>query len=282
MMNIVQGTLEWKALRRTKITATDAAVVLGVSPWKTPLTLWEEKTNGTESTFVSPRMQRGLDLEPMARDYFFQEIRIEMFPKVVISPEIDWAMASMDGVSINGQHALEIKCPGYVDHASALDGKIPDKYFPQLQHQMFVCQLESIFYLSFDGFSGKIIELKRDDKYIENMLTEEEEFYFYIKNHLPPPCKDKDYIKKDDEEWNKAVIEYINDFNEKKRLEDRLEQKRQWLIAQAGDLNVMGAGIKLSKCTRKGTVDYAKIPQLNGIDLEPYRKESVVTWTIRT
>lgn len=30
----------------------------------------------------------------------------------------------------------------------------------------------------------------------------------------------------------------------------------------------------------KGQVDYSKIPQLSGIDLEPYRKKMIVSWRI--
>ena len=38
-----QGTPEWLALRKTKITATDACVIMGSSRWKTKTQLYREK-----------------------------------------------------------------------------------------------------------------------------------------------------------------------------------------------------------------------------------------------
>jgi len=32
--------------------------------------------------------------------------------------------------------------------------------------------------------------------------------------------------------------------------------------------------------TRKGNVDYSKIPELNGVDLDDYRKKNVVSWKL--
>jgi len=36
-----------------------------------------------------------------------------------------------------------------------------------------------------------------------------------------------------------------------------------------------GGGVELLRSSRKGAVDYAKIPELRGIALEPYRKPPV-------
>ena len=41
-----------------------------------------------------------------------------------------------------------------------------------------------------------------------------------------------------------------------------------------------GCGISVVKTERKGSVEYAKIPELKGIDLEPYRKKSSVVTTV--
>src|SRR5208337_1949303 len=130
-----QGSQEWLDLRKTKITATDAPAIMGVSPWKTKIKCYKEKIGEIENVVKSERMQRGLDLEPIARELFTIRTGIEMFPRVVVR---DWAMASLDGLSIMGHKILEIKCPGPKDHELALCGKIPEYYFPQLQHQMMV------------------------------------------------------------------------------------------------------------------------------------------------
>lgn len=175
-----QGSPEWLKLRRSKVTASDACIIMG-SPYKTKARLYEEKTLEIE-TFVSSRMQRGLDLEPIARDLFTLKTGIEMIPRVSVK---DWAMASLDGISSRNE-ILEIKCPGEKDHSIALSGKIPEHYIAQLQHEMYVFDSEKVYYFSFDGFDGVVVEVNRDEDYIKKMLVEEWKFYECLMNRKPP------------------------------------------------------------------------------------------------
>lgn len=41
-----------------------------------------------------------------------------------------------------------------------------------------------------------------------------------------------------------------------------------------------GGGFVYDYSIRKGTIDYTAIPELNGVDLEQYRKESVEVWKL--
>lgn len=43
-LNLLQNTQEWEKFRLQKIGASDAPIIMGVSPWKTPFQLWLEKT----------------------------------------------------------------------------------------------------------------------------------------------------------------------------------------------------------------------------------------------
>src|SRR3954468_9459359 len=113
----IQGTPEWHHLRKTKITATDAVVIMDMSPWKTRLQLYHEKLSSDIQKPANFAMQRGVDLEPIARSLFTIQTGIEVQPKVIIK---NWAMASLDGISSCGKHVVEIKCPGQKDHSLAL------------------------------------------------------------------------------------------------------------------------------------------------------------------
>lgn len=179
---IIQGSDQWLELRRTKITASDAAVIMGLSPWKNKIQLYYDKKNKIESNKTSA-MQRGIDLEPIARDLYEIKTGIEVIPKVILK---DWAMASLDGMSVCGNHIVEIKCPGKKDHDLALQGKIPEYYYPQLQHQMYVCNLSTVDYFSFDGFDGVIVNIKRDHEFIARMIIAELEFYECLMNCIEP------------------------------------------------------------------------------------------------
>ena len=146
---MLQQTKEWHELRKTKIGASDAPVIVGVNPWKTSYQLWEEKLGLRQPKAKTAAMERGLLMEEEARQEFMKHTGIEVAPKVLVSEDIPWMMASLDGISTDGKHLVEIKCPGNDDHQLALDGVIPEKYKPQLIHQMIVANVETIFYFSY-------------------------------------------------------------------------------------------------------------------------------------
>lgn len=276
LIRLEQGSPEWHALRKTKITATDAVVIMGASPWKTRTQLYNEKLSPTEELTTNERMQRGIDLEPVARDLFNLTTGNKMVPKVAVK---GWAMASLDGMN-DWDEVLEIKCPGEKAHATALSGKVPDYYYPQLQHQMYVCNAQKVFYYSFDGFDGVTVEVKRDDAYIEKMVEEELKFYECLISKTPPEQSETEYVERMDEEWNTWATQWMSVTSQMKHLEKEEEELRKQLITLSGASNARGAGIALCQVQRKGTVDYAKIPQLKGLDLEQYRKAPSNSWRI--
>src|SRR5690606_15712460 len=181
-----QQTKEWHELRRRKIGASDAPVIIGVSPWKTPLQLWEEKLGFREQPQRNSYMDRGIAMEEPARMAFIEHTGIAVNPIVKISSQFDFMMASMDGLSNDEKTGVEIKCPGQNDHTLASMGIIPDKYIPQLQHQMFVCELETMYYYSFDGQDGVLLKVMRDEQYLSNLIEHEKEFYERMVNLEPP------------------------------------------------------------------------------------------------
>lgn len=183
ILDLEQGCEEWFQLRKTKITATDAPVIMGASPWKTIDELYCEKTSDTPNGKPNDRMKRGTDLEPVARELFAIQTGLEIYPKVVVK---DWCMASMDGLSPCCKYAVEIKCPSEKAHEIAVCGEVPTYYYPQLQHQIWVCDLDMIYYYSFDGIDGVIVEVQRNEEYIENMIKEERKFYECILDRRSP------------------------------------------------------------------------------------------------
>lgn len=277
ILDIQQGCPEWHALRKTKITATDSCVIMGVSPWKTKLRLYNEKISNDPPRQPDDRMQRGIDLEPIARDLFNLKTGLQMAPKVIVK---DWLMASLDGIDESAKCIVEIKCPGEKDHALAIQGRVPDHYFPQLQHQMFVSGIRTAFYFSFDGIDGVIVEVKMDDEYVNDMLDEERKFYECLINRVPPETSESDFVSRDDCLWQECATKWKFLTESIRQLQEEEESLRKQLIFLSGESNTKGGGISLCQIRRKGSVDYSKVPQLAGIDLEQYRKSPVNTWRI--
>jgi putative phage-type endonuclease len=276
-IDVEQGSPEWHALRKTKITATDAAVILGVSPWKTRAQLYNEKLSEETTTFANDRMQRGLALEPIARSLFTIQTGIFVEPAVLVK---DWAMASLDGISEDGTQIVEIKCPGDKDHALSVIGKVPDHYYPQLQHQMYVCDLQEAYYFSFDGVDGVWLKVNRDEDYITKMIEEEQKFYQCLVNKTPPQSSETEYVERDDKEWEQFASRWKLVTDSIKSLEKEEEELRSQLVSLSGQYNTKGAGVSLCQIQRRGSVDYSKIPELKSIDLEVYRKSSITSWRL--
>ncbi len=186
MKHLIQNTPEWLEMRRSKVGASDAPIIMGESPWKTIHQLWLEKTGLKTSSKQTVAMKRGKDLEEKARVSFEEETGYSVKPEVLFHKDYDWMMASFDGINLELGIVVEIKCPGPLDHESALQGIIPSKYYAQLQHQMAVSDLDKIYYYSFDGILGTTLELDRDEEYILKMIKKEENFISCVFNFLPP------------------------------------------------------------------------------------------------
>ena len=222
-------------------------------------------------------MLGGLLLEPIARDLFSLKTGILVEPKIVIK---DWAMASLDGISEDGQTMVEIKCPGEKDHTEALLGKVPVHYYPQLQHQMYVTGLDSMYYFSFDGVDGVVVPVLRDQAYIDKMVDEEYKFYQCLVNKTAPEPEEGDYIEREDDIWVQCARNLVDVQSKIKALQEEEEALRNQLIFLSDGNNAKGGGISLCQFFRRGSVDYSKIPELKGVDLDQYRKTGSTTWRI--
>jgi hypothetical protein len=90
---------------------------------------------------------------------------------------------------------------------------------------------------------------------------------------------DKDFEYRNDEKWIDATYGWLG---AKKDLEWAIEREKRLRedILDMCNSNSFGNGVRCQKINRKGSIDYEKIPLLQGLDLEPYRKESSEYWKI--
>ncbi len=279
VIELEQGSPEWLSYRKTKITATDAGIILGVNPWKTPLMLWEEKLGLREPQAVNDKMIEGSLMEDQARGFINKNKNWDFKPSIFESTEHNFAMASLDGV--NSDNAiLEIKC-GRSSHEQAKNREIAPYYYSQLQHQMMVSGRLFVGYFSYRADDDNYYwAVSRDNAYIEKMIEAEKEFYRCMMDFTPPPATDKDFVKRDDEDWNEISYRWKC---AKKRLKSEEEAElelRNLLIFMCDSQSSQGAGVRISKSIRRGNVDYSCIPELKSVNLDDYRKKSTQFYRI--
>jgi putative phage-type endonuclease len=274
-----QQTPEWMAFKKGKIGSSAASAIMGESFFETPLQCWERHIFHIKKE-TSSAMSRGIELEPKARAWVNEKLKVNFEPAVIQSIEHPEMIASLDGFEMKGSAAflLEIKCPGNKDHMEAVGGNIPGHYRAQLQHQMMVADVEEMLYCSFDGTEGVILECKRDHEYCKKLFCAEIAFIQRLADFDPPPYQDGDWLELiDSEQVRKAnrlkqIDEIMKELLfEKNELESEIKSTLTHPRCKIGD-------IKIQKISRPGAIDYPQIEVLKTMDLEKYRKPLITYW----
>lgn len=266
---LTKEQLEW---RRQGVGASDAPVIMGVSPWKNIHQLWEEKVYGTDSQQENWAMRRGNEIEPIALDWFMTTTGILMDSQVqAIHKEHDWMRATLDGWDEDTKTLLEIKS------CRVLHEAVPDHYFPQLQHQMAVKNVKWAYYESHNGEDGKILKLERDDAYVKTMIEKEKEFWDMVVNKIEPakPKPDPVYMG-EDENWVELSRELLIEMAKSKETEEKIKFLKSQLILFANGKESYGAGIKMMKEDGRETVDHSAVYEQFNISkdvLEGFKKK---------
>lgn len=279
-IDLAPNTPDWLEFRKSKIGASDAPVIMEVSPWKTPYQLWQQKLDLSHPDFITRSMQRGVELEQQAREELERITGLLFSPCVVMHAQMGWMISSLDGLDLEENHIAEIKCPNAIDHAMAEAGKVPEKYYPQLQHQLEVCEMDMVHYFSFDGEKGVLVKVYRDEDYIKKMIQKEREFWECLQELTPPPFTCRDYKIVESEDWKKAAQEYIQIDDTINELERKKKEIRDALINLSNHQNSVGEGIKVLKTFVKGRIEYNDIPEIKKINLDDFRRPPSEVWKI--
>jgi putative phage-type endonuclease len=275
--DIEQRTKSWEEWRLEGLGSSDAAVVMGVSPWKTRYELWEEKTGAKKSEISNWAQQRGTQMEPEARANYELLNDMDLPAHLVEHKVYPFMRASLDGYNAEKNFALEIKCPGKKDHEDALNGRVPEKYWPQVQHILAITGGELDYY-SYSNKRGVAVRVRPDLEYIKKLIEEETKFWNLVVSRTPP---EPDIVEVKDRKMIVLIQEY-----QRKKLSVELWTKELSKIKQEirellTHPQMKYQDVTLSEFERKGAVDYSKIPELSGIDLERYRKDPIKIFEIR-
>jgi putative phage-type endonuclease len=277
-----QGSQAWLDWRKGLLTATDAPMLLGASPYTTPYKGWLRKTGQAAEQQENEAMRRGKRDEPIAREWFNKEYGIEMEPCCIESELYNFIGSSLDGLSTCGRYILEIKSNGDQYHFG-LNAGLPDFHMMQMQHQLLSTDntAEMGFYLSWNKGSKTVKEVYPDKEWMAEYLPKAREFWKLVVFNEPPPMSNKDYRDMSGERaWISYANEYRNICEQIKKLEDIKENHRKQIINLCGEDSCFGSGIKVLKKATKGRIDYDSIPELTGIDIEKYRKPASFSWAI--
>lgn len=304
--NNEQGSKAWHEWRGKGIGSSDAAVLLGWSPWKDIIALWEEKTGRSQPLFSHQQlsaMDRGKRLEPEIRHWFEKETGAPYPDDTAEHPDHKFMRASFDGRNKDHNRVLEIKAPNAKDHAQALSGEIPEKYLPQCQWLMLVGGHKFCSYVSY-GSDGTyaVVNIEADPVIQKELTKRAAAFWAHIESdRMPEPSDFKKWkrslskpVEMPEEAKADAAIEAqeieahvaaaLDLQKEISKLEGQLEAIKVNLkttLAARGIEKLEVGEASFGYTTRKGSVDYSLIPELKTVNLELYRKPETKAFFIK-
>lgn len=182
-VDITQGSDEWHLWRKSGIGASDASCILDINPWKSRKQLLKEKLNSNYGSFqsqqnITPAMARGTSLESTARVLYNKQRNIITKSACIQSKNYPWMIASLDGISVDDQICVEIKC-GAKNYQSVSRRLRPaDYYYAQIQHILGICAYARMDFYSFSpGQASLLLSIERDEPYIQRLINAEAIFW---------------------------------------------------------------------------------------------------------
>jgi putative phage-type endonuclease len=281
MNQLRQGSPEWHAWRLLGIGGSDAPVIMGVSPWMDLMTLWKIKVGEFVDDRQTDAMRRGIEMEPVARAAYETHTGNIVEPALAIHPGFDWMRASLDGLSFDGDVVIEIKCPGRSSHNEAKEGRVPDVYWPQVQHCLLVTGAARLDYWSFDGAEGVLVPVEPDAAYQLLLIEKERAFWELVKSKTPPT--QQTYEGKwtcEDPTLEALADQYIllTDVIER-QTRDLDKIKAKLYAACRAAVNTVGP-LTVSRTKGRLTLDQ-KALEASGVDLSTYRKRGADYWLVK-
>ena len=282
-IDLEQGSNIWKDERHKYIGSSDVAVILGVSPWNTPLQLWEEKTGrikGQDSNWI---FEKGHRLEAKARGLFEFKYGISIPPKVIQREDTPFCRVSLDGLNIDRNTLVEIKYVGK-DAFTALskDTDIPAHYYPQVQYQMYATGIKKCLFTAITDNRNDIvvIPVNADLDYIEKLINACRKFYQHMITDTPPDLTTKDFAKVDNNDLENLINTYQLIKKDVETKDKQLKSVKAKISKLMTHNRMVYNNIKLTKTIVKGTYDYKAISKFADVDKEKYLRPDSERFTI--
>ena len=265
-------TREQIEFRKGGIGGSDAAAVLGASPWKSALELWLEKTGRTDDSKESTRLSVGSFLEP----FIAAEVQrgrviahgngkhLERIlggkqllgegGEMLTHPEHPFMLANTDrtigGAKVGDRWIpsgiLEIKTAGEWAFKRGWSHGVPLYYQVQCQHYMAVTGARFAIVACLEGLERvHVYELARDDAFIDGRLIPAcAEFWGMVESGTPPPP--------DDTESAARALAIMYPEPEPAKVANVFEEEAEKMRAIANEYAIIGKEIAGLGATRRG------------------------------
>ena len=192
------GHEEWLQLRKRGIGGSEAGVIMGVSKFATPYTLFMDKVGRALPKEENMAMKIGTNLEQLVADEFSRrnDKRVNKRHYMTLNTKYPWAIANIDRKITCEDAILECKTTSSMPTMRDFrKGSYPDTWYCQVQHYMAVGNFKKAYIACIvTAFGGEYLqwEVDRDDDFIGVMMNMEHEFWERVQMDNPPPVSGSD------------------------------------------------------------------------------------------
>ncbi|EKO3632370.1 YqaJ viral recombinase family protein [Vibrio metschnikovii] len=174
--NVQQGADAWHALRDTvDFTASEVSAALGCSPYKTRDQLMHEKATGIKpeiSSYQEKIFADGHRFEEMARPILEGKLGEELYPATITGEcEGLTLLASLDGLTMDGDIAFEHKSPNSKLIAKIAEQSLDTHYVVQMEQQLILSGAALCKFIASDGTEQNWHEMDyRPDEAVQSWM----------------------------------------------------------------------------------------------------------------
>lgn len=157
ILNVLQGSEEWKEARAKHFCASEAPAMMGASSYTSRTELLRQKATGDVPEVDAMKQSlfdRGHAAEDAAREHLEAELGDDLFPTTATDDE-GYLLASFDGITMDGETGFEHKLWNEELAAQVLAGELPPMYYWQLEQQALIAGIKRVIFVCSDGTPEK-------------------------------------------------------------------------------------------------------------------------------
>lgn len=182
---------KWLATRNGGIGGSDASVIVGLNPYKSPYQLWLEKTGQAEAPDLShvQAVYWGSKNEANIADWFQEDTGKKVRKLGTLrSRAYPFMLANVDRTVMGEDAGLEIKTAGVSQAKKWKGDEIPDNYYCQCIHYLAVTGADRWYIAVLIGGNEALYKtVERNEEDIKALIQAEADFWHLVETNTPPP-----------------------------------------------------------------------------------------------
>lgn len=181
---------EWLAIRKNYIGGSDAGAVVGLDEYKSPYSLWAEKTGRVPEFEGNVTTRVGAYLEKLVAEMFTEETgkTVRRKNRMLVNDAYPFACADLDRVIVGEKALLECKTTNsFPVMRKVRGGDYPERWYCQMMHYLAVTGYDRAYLaVLVNCWEFLTFTLERDEAEIAALMDAEGRFWELVKNDTPP------------------------------------------------------------------------------------------------